>query len=178
MDLGQEPFAEIVARLKVLEDERDLRRLLAQYAFYADTGRSRDWVALFTADGAIDLGDTVHSMSGAAAPDGYPSRARFVGHEALLLDFITALPHRRVERRSAHHTTSGPITFDIDGDDAIAVGYSVLIARDPDGFHVEMAAFNRWTFRCESGRWLIAERKMRPIGSAEAIGILEGSSGE
>jgi hypothetical protein len=63
-------------RLRLLEDERELRSLLARYAFCADLGRSREWVSLYTEDGAVDLGDTVASMSGGQPPPGYPARPR------------------------------------------------------------------------------------------------------
>jgi hypothetical protein len=165
-------LADLRRRLQLLEDERELRTLLATYAFCADTGRSREWVDLFTDDGAVDLGETVHAMSGGQAPVGYSRRARFQGHEELLLDFITALPHRRVENRSAHHTTSGPLTFDIDGDDAVGRGYSVMVVRTETGFGIEMTAMNRWIFRRVEGRWRIVERRMRPIGSSEAAQVL------
>jgi hypothetical protein len=172
MNSGQEVPGPLEARLRRLEDESELRDLLARYAFYADTGRSREWVALFTEDGAIDLGDTVHAMSTSTAPTGYSRRARFEGHEQLLLDFITALPHRRVEHRSAHHTTSGPLRFDIEGDDARAYGYSVMVTRNEVGFGLEMTAMNRWTFRRVDGQWRIVERRMRPIGTPEAGTLL------
>lgn len=162
----------LARRVQLLEDERDIRRLLCEYAFSADLGRSRAWVELFTEDGAIDLGETVQAMSGAAAPENYPTRPRFVGHEQLLLDFITALPHRRVERRSQHHTAGGPLVIEVDGDDATARGYSVLITRGADGFRIEMAAFNRWTLRRIDGRWRIAERRIRPVASPEAAEVL------
>jgi hypothetical protein len=99
-----------------------------------------------------DLGETVHAMSGEAAPDGYPARPRFAGHEELLLDFITRRPHRRVERRSQHHTASGPLVVDVDDDDA---------PRSTDG-----------PLRHVDGAWRIAERRIRPIGSPEAADIL------
>ena len=172
MNSGQDSIDDLQARIRRLEDERELRDLLARYAFYADSGRSRRWVALFTEDGAIDLGDTVHAMSRSEAPAGYSRRARFEGHEELLLDFITALPHRRVEGRSAHHTTSGPLTFELDGDDARAYGYSVMITREDTGFGLEMTAVNRWTFRRVDGTWRIAERRMRPIGADDAADLL------
>jgi SnoaL-like domain len=163
---------DLAARVRRLEDERDIRALLAHYAFNADLGRSRAWVELFTEDGAVDLGETVDAMSGAAAPHGYPARPRFVGHEELLLDFITALPHRRVERRSQHHTAGGPLVVEVDGDEATASGYSLLITRDTDAFRIEVAAFNHWMLRRVDGTWRIAERRIRPIGSAEAADIL------
>jgi hypothetical protein len=165
-------MSDLATRVQRLEDERDIRALLTRYAFSADLGRSREWVELFTEDGTIDLGETVHAMSGAAPPDGYPARPRFVGHEELLLDFITALPHRRVERRSQHHTASGPLLVDVTGDDATATGYSILITRNDGGFAIEVAAFNRWTLRRVDGAWRIAERRIRPIGSAEAADVL------
>lgn len=170
-------LAEVAAlreRVAILEDERELRTLLARYAFNADLGRSREWVALYTEDGAVDVGGMVASMA-AGAPAGYPAQPRFQGHEDLLLKFITALPHRRVEGRSQHHTSGGPLVFHLDGDTATAEGYSTLITRDEDGFRIEVAGVNRWTFRRQDGAWKIVERMMRPIGSPDASQVLSGT---
>lgn len=157
---------DLLRRVQVLEDERELRALMATYAFHADLGESRAWVELFTEDGAVDLGDTVTAMTGGPPPPGYPASPRFQGPEQLLLDFITALPHRRIEGRSQHHTV-GPLVFDIYGDDATARGYSLVITRRDADLVIEAANFNRWRFRRENGKWRIVERAMRPIGSHE-----------
>lgn len=66
----------------------------------------------------------------------------------------------------------GPVVFDIDGDDATARGYSLLITRNHAGLAIEAANFNRWRFRRESGSWKIVERAMRPIGSAQVADLL------
>jgi hypothetical protein len=165
--------AELLQRVQVLEDERELRELMATYAFHADLGASRAWVELFTEDGAVDLGDTVSAMTGGAPPPGYPGSPRFQGSEQLLLDFITALPHRRIEGRSQHHTV-GPVVFRIDGDEATARGYSLVITRRDAELAIEAANFNRWRFRREQGRWRIVERAMRPIGSQEVRALFAG----
>ena len=157
---------ELLQRVQVLEDERELRQVMATYAFHADLGASRAWVDLFTEDGAVDLGDSVMAMTGGAPPPGYPVSPRFQGPEQLLLNFITALPHRRIEGRSQHHTV-GPVIFDIEGDEASARGYSLVITRREGELGIEAANFNRWRFRREGGRWRIVERAMRPIGSQE-----------
>jgi SnoaL-like domain len=164
---------DLARRVQVLEDERELRALMATYAFHADLGSSRAWVELFTEDGAVDLGDTVTAMTGGSPPPGYPASPRFQGSEQLLLDFITALPHRRIEGRSQHHTV-GPLVFDIGGDESTARGYSLVITRRDTDLAIEAANFNRWRFRRVDGRWKIVERAMRPIGSQEVRTLFAG----
>ena len=156
-EMTMEDIAEISRRLGVLEDERSLRALLTRYAFNADLGRSREYAALYAEDGAIDV---------------YGSR--YEGQDDILMKFITGVGHRSIEGR-CQHFTQGPLIFNINGDQAEAEGYSLVLVREgsipnplsgqlmPD-IRVYTASLNHWRFARINGDWKIVERIVRPIG--------------
>jgi hypothetical protein len=140
-------------RVRELEDERALRELLTDYSFGADVFRGPDWVALFTEDGSYDLGPD--NVEGAYT-------GRFSG-PADLLALITGPGMPPADRAQHFH---GPMSFAIDGDRASAESYSITYQLDAaDRCEVYCLGFNRWTFRREDGRWRIAERHRRELGS-------------
>lgn len=156
-------------RVKRLEDEAEIRRLLSMYAFTADLGRAREYVELYTPDGRIDLGEGRFG----APEDG---RKAFVGHEQIW-EFITAFPHVEQQGYCQHHALTGPLIMHIDGDDAVVEGYSLVIvvsdeetrrtrAKRPvkPAINISGANFNRWTLRRVDGRWRIKERVNREVG--------------
>jgi hypothetical protein len=158
-------------RVRRLEDESSLRALLCRYSFNADLGRSRDYVDLYTEDGAVDI----------VQPnplDGRPDTVRFEGHEELLVKFITGIGHRNIEGRCQHYMRE-PLILYIDGDVAEAEGYSFVLAvegpsgstRQDEGRRIiefVTAAFNHWRFRRVGLEWKIVEFISRPIGSEYA----------
>jgi hypothetical protein len=52
--------ARLEARLAEVEDERQIRELLSQYGYTADTCRDDDYVALWTDDGVMNLGSDTY----------------------------------------------------------------------------------------------------------------------
>jgi hypothetical protein len=155
---------ELERRLRLLEDERELRTLLARYSFNADLGRSREYTELYTEDGAIDLGPQPAGVNRTGP-------VRYEGHEDILLKFITGRAHRSIEGDSQHHTL-GPLVINVEGDDATGEGYSFVLVRHPEGVLVHTANFNRWTFRRVDGEWKIAERVVRAIGSDQIHDVI------
>lgn len=163
-------------RAQRLEDERDLRDLLSRYGFTADMGHAQEYVDLFTPDGAIDAGSRFK--------DG-----RMEGREAIH-DFITGPAHLAIQFSSQHHAVCGPIVFYIDGDEAQAEGYSLVIVRSErekkkhreawgTGWAIDIAGanVNRWHFRRVDGHWRIVERVNRPMGSEESRQVLTHTLG-
>ena len=60
----------------------------------------------------------------------------------------------------------GPMTFEISGDSATAETYSITYQLDErDRCEVYCLGFNRWEFRREGGRWRIAARHRRELGT-------------
>lgn len=97
-----------------------------------------------------------------------------VGHPDMECVVGEAVGHRSIEGR-CQHFTHGPLIFYIDGDEAEAEGYSLVLVREgtienplsgqllPD-IRVYTASLNHWTFRRIDGDWKIVERIVRPIG--------------
>lgn len=163
-DLGAR-LAALERRVAELEDERALRDLLSFYSFGADVHRDQRWVDLFTADGAYDLG--ANNVEGAY-------NGHFEGPDDLL-GLITG-PGMPARDHSQHH--HGPIVIRFDADDpdaATAESYSVTFLEKSGGTGIFCAGFNRWRFRRVDGRWRIALRERREIGTgtqAEVVGAL------
>jgi hypothetical protein len=148
-------LAALERRVAELEDERELRELLSAYSFGADVHRDERWVELFTADGSYDLG--ADNVAGAYT-------GRFEGPEQLLA--LISGPGMPARDHSQHH--HGPVVFRFDPDHpdrASAESYSVTFLATDVGTGVFCAGFNRWQFRRVDGRWRIAERHRREIGT-------------
>ena len=146
---------QLEAQVRRLEEERDLRELLARYSFTADLFRGQPWVDLWTDDG-------VYELSAEERADGHPQR--YAGRDELMA-LITG-PGMPPPGRSQHHT-QGPLVFRIDGDRAVAEGYSVTYVNRPSGNEVWNMGFSRWTFRRVDGVWKIERRQRREIGSPD-----------
>jgi SnoaL-like domain len=152
-------IAKLEARIAELEDERAIRDLLTYYSFGADLFRGAPWVDLWTEDGLYDL------VSGTAdrPPTGYRGSAE-------LKELITGsgMPP---EGRSQHHT-QGPLVIRVEGDRAIAEGYSVTFVNRPTGNEIWNMGFSRWTFARVDGAWRIVERKRREVGDPEQVSVI------
>ena len=152
-------IAQLEARVAQLEDERAIRDLLTYYSFGADLFRGAPWVDLWTEEGLYDLG--------AGGPD--RPRTSYRG-SAELMGLITGagMPP---EGHSQHHT-QGPLVIRVDGDRAIAEGYSVTYVNRPTGNEVWNMGFSRWTIQRVAGRWRIVERQRREVGDPEQTSVI------
>lgn len=140
-------------RIAELEAERDIQRVIVTYGFAVDSGDADATRARFEDDAVFDIGggsvmngaDDVHAMVLGAA------------HQSLLPG-------------CAH--TIGPAVVHVDGDRAVATGYS-RIYRTVDGrFELFRLAANRWELRRRDAGWRIARRDSRVISGEEAQDIL------
>jgi hypothetical protein len=160
------------SRLRCLEDERDIRELLARYGHYADACRDHEYVDLFADDGAIDI-----SMGG---DDGDYARAiRFEGKQALWAFITDPHGHHRpgFYGRSLHVQNTNTV-IRVDGDEAVANTYSILLQQNGADTRIVGAGTNRWTFRRVDGRWLVTERRRRELGHPDTAANLSVASGE
>src|ERR1700722_6140054 len=67
MELLEELSAKVLeleSRLRTLEDEREIRDLLARHGYNFDCQRDEEWVELGTEDGVYDLASTVNYPDG------------------------------------------------------------------------------------------------------------------
>jgi SnoaL-like domain len=152
--------ASLLRRLQILDDERELRMLLARYGFNADLGRSDAFVSLFTDDAVMDL---------------YPDRLDphlFVGHPELMT-FITGPGHKSIEGHCQHQMEGPPMIFYIDGDEATAEGYAVTYVLGDRTPRVFSNSFNRWAFRRVDGEWRISGCHRRGMGTDQQADVFQ-----
>ena len=147
--------AALERRLRRVEDELAILRVLSTYGPAVDSGASDAAAALWTEDGVYDVG-------GVARPRGR--------------DELSALwegdQHQGFVARGSAHLTAAPVVT-LDGDLATAVGYSVVCLRDGDGYEVWRIAANRWRLTRTPEGWRIVERYNRVLdGTAEPRSVL------
>jgi hypothetical protein len=147
-------------RVRELEDDREIRELLARYGFLADQGLDEEFVGLFTDDGEMEL----------TAPGVRDKVVGWRGHDGLL-SFITGQDHKtdphlvKAEGRRMHGQGNNLRTY-IDGDVAVAESYSLVLTKGEDGKIDLDGGSNRWTLHRVDGRWKIRKRMRRGMGMA------------
>jgi hypothetical protein len=159
--LDAEAIARLEARLRVLEDEKAIREVIADYAFFADSGQHDEWVSNFTADGTIEL-------VGREATGTYPEVARWTGRGELREFIDDPRVHMTLEGRCMHLTT-GNLRSRIDGDDAVAETYYVVLVKEGDSIVVANGGFTRLQLRRVDGQWRIQRRLRHQIGTDVAL---------
>ncbi|MFI6517689.1 nuclear transport factor 2 family protein [Spirillospora sp. NPDC050679] len=150
-------LADLERRLRLLEDEREITRLVLSYGPLVDSGRARDVAALWTADGVYDV-DELYM-------EGRPEIEAMVASDA----------HRNWIRGGCAHTI-GPPHVTVSGDDATAVGYTLMVVNTPEGFTVRRATANHWRLRRTPAGWRAVTRTNRVLdGRPESPALLSSA---
>ena len=150
MDLVQQVEA-LTRRVQALEDELAIHRLIVRYGLAVDTGDGERTAAVFTPDGVYDA--DVRLMNGRGA----------------VVDMVRSDRHQNMVGRCAHQI--GPAVVRVDGDRAVALGYSRVYLRSDDRIDIYRVSLNRWELERRNGAWLIARRLTRLLGHDEAKAI-------
>ncbi|MGY4708567.1 nuclear transport factor 2 family protein [Mycolicibacterium sp. CBM1] len=149
-------LTDLERRLKVIEDERDIARLIGSYGPLVDSGDAEAVAALWAVDGNYDTGDwTMTSRADVAAMVHSPE------HQGL------------IERGCCHFF--GPPVVTVDGDEAVAVCQSALLVRrrDSPGYQVARAGVHLIRLRRADTGWQITSRTARQIdGSGSAASLV------
>lgn len=135
-------IAELAARLRRLEDERDLSRLIASYGPLVDAGNADGAAALWATDGGYDV-------------ENFPMHSRADVHA-----MVTSGAHQDLVARGCSHFL-GPCVVTVTGDSAVAVCESLVLLRDNDGYRVWRATANHFALDRIDGRWQITKRTSR-----------------
>lgn len=170
-------LATLEARVAELEAVRDIEHTLVAYGFGVDSLDADGTAGLYTDDTRLVV-------------DG---RVIAEGPQAVH-DMVLGPEHGAIAPGSAH--VMGPFDVQVDGDDAVAVGYATTYARvgsedgGPDGeVRVWRQAVNRWELRREPGGapgpdpetgatggtrgpWRIRRRESISLGDPAAAGLL------
>jgi len=149
----------LAARLQTLEDREAIRDLIARYGPLADAGEADALASLWTEGGVYDV-------VGFATAKGHAKIAALIdgpAHRALLADGCAHL--------------LGPVAIDLDGDEAVARGHSVVFRHGPGGFTAFRVAANRWTLERRFEGWRVVHRANALLDGEEAARTLLTPSG-
>ena len=144
---------DLAQRVRSLEDERAIHRVLVQYGFAVDSDDAEALVALYTDDTVIEI-------------DGTP---RFHGSDGARA-LVDSPAHQAILPNCAHMI--GPLSIDVDGDHAVAVGYACVVVRSDDSFTIWREGCNRWELERRTDGWQIARRQSFAVGTEGAQDIL------
>lgn len=131
-------------RLRLLEDERAITRLILSYGPLVDSGCAGDVAALWDEDGVYDVDEIL--MTGRAQ---IGAMVRSADHQGW------------IGGGCAHFV--GPPHVTVSGDEAAAVGYTLMIVNRPDGFTLRRATANHWRLRRTPSGWSVTNRTSRVL---------------
>ena len=151
-------------RLKLAEDELELRNLMVRYGMAVDCGDVESALACHSENAIY----TVSSPS-TGRKDYNCDDLHLTGHQAIA-DMLKSEMHQSLIPNCAH--TVGPLTIELSEDKARATGYSRLYQRNEDNFSLMRLSVNEWRFIRSLKGWLIIARESRLIGENEAQKLL------
>lgn len=155
----QELLARIEAleeRVRTLEDERAVARLVTSYGPAVDRGDAAAAAALWVEDGEYD----------AEGP------GRMAGRSAIEA-MVAGEGHQSMVPGCAH--LNGPSVVRIDGDEAVAIGYSSVYRTDDGRHRLFRMAANRWELVRTADGWRAQRRVNRRLGSEASLLLLGGA---
>ncbi|WP_431232435.1 nuclear transport factor 2 family protein [Mycolicibacterium psychrotolerans] len=145
----------LARRVKTLEDERDIARLIASYGPLVDSGDPDAVAALWAVDGGYDTGDWQMSSRDDVAA------------------MVRSEEHRGLIARGCCHFF-GPPAVTVDGDEAVAICQSMLLVRrESRGFAVARAGVHLIRLQRAGHGWEIVSRTARQLdGSGQAMALI------
>lgn len=146
---------ELERRLQRAEDQLEIQNLLMSYGPLVDSATAEPAGALWVEGGGYNFTLPDGGTKRLSAPDEIAGMYAWPGH----LDLVNT--------GCAHMTATPKIT--VTGDDAQAVGYSVVVLKEGDRWFLWRAAINHWTLKRTADGWRITERFNRALdGSPES----------
>ena len=137
-------LAALKNRVTELEDREAIRNAIASYGPAVDSNRVDDAAQLWAEKGAYEVA-------------GFGSHTGPVAISALL----QADYHQQLLRDGCAHILS-PLQISLQGDTAVALGYSCVLRHSAGAYTTERASANRWELRKqtseEGSAWLVTRR--------------------
>lgn len=156
----EQRLAVLERHLQQLEDERDVARVIAAYGPLVDSGRAESVAALWEPDGVYDVDELL-----------------MAGHEQISA-MVRSPQHQQWINGGCAHVV-GPPHVTVDGDEARAVCYSLMVVHRDGSFVLRRATANHWRLRRSENGWHVTVRTSRVLdGRPESPGLLgtiEGS---
>ncbi|WP_378951453.1 nuclear transport factor 2 family protein [Mesorhizobium sp. ANAO-SY3R2] len=147
-------LAALEARIKGLEDQLAIYQLIATYGPSVDSRTGNVTASLWAEDGAYDFG---------AEP--------LIGAENVG-SLVNIEPHIHYVADGCAHVLSMPHVT-VEGDKAVATGYSRVYLNQGDHWRVERASANRWELTRTAEGWRVQNRVNRLLdGRPEARELL------
>lgn len=152
----EDRLAALEARTRHLEDQLAITQLLAAYGPAVDSLSGDDAAALWVEDGTYEAGEYV-----------FAGRAALAG----LVDIAN---HRAWVAQGCAHVVGLPLVA-IDGDTAVARGYSRVYIHEGGQWRIHRASANRWELRRTPEGWKVVHRVNRLLdGDEGARELLRG----
>jgi hypothetical protein len=154
----EQRLAGLERQLRQLQDERDVARVIAAYGPLVDSGRAESVAALWEPDGVYDVDEL------------------FMAGREQISAMVRSPRHRQwIDGGCAH--VVGPPHVTVDGDEAHAVCYSLMVVHQDGSFTLRRATANHWRLRRSAGGWQVTVRTSRVLDgrpeSAELLGTIE-----
>ncbi|MGC9378805.1 nuclear transport factor 2 family protein [Streptomyces sp. MH13] len=162
--MSEERLAALETRLRRLEDERDIARMMASYGPLVDGGDADGVAALWASDGVYDIDEL------------------FLAGREQIGGMVRSAAHRGWIRQGCAHVV-GPPHITVDGDEAVAVCHSLMVVHEEGRYVVRRATANHWLLRrADSGAgigtgcgWQVVTRTNRILdGRPESPALLAG----
>jgi hypothetical protein len=157
MDEGK--YEELENRIRQLEDESAIQRLIMSYGPAADAGLTEFAGQLWVEDGLYDWDANGEPHRGSA---GVAAMLQTAGHQQLIGAGV------------AHF--AGPLLIDLDGDRAVALNYSIIMRREDERFYVWRVSAVRWDVERLDETWRVRRRTNRLLDATGAGQELFGQS--
>jgi hypothetical protein len=152
-------LAAMEARLRKAEDQLEILNLLNTYGPLVDSATAQPAGELWVEGGGYSFTLPEGGDKRLVAPDEIAGMYGWPGH----LDLV---------KTGCAHLTATP-KISVKGDEAEAVGYSVVILREEERWFLWRAAVNHWTLRRTDAGWRIVERFNRALnGSEESLATM------
>jgi uncharacterized protein (TIGR02246 family) len=153
--LVQDRLVALERRVRLLEDEVAIHRLINSWGPAVDTGNAEAAATLFADDGILES-----DLSYLIGPAAIAAMVRGEGHQSLI-------------KGGSAHIPAFPV-IQIDGDRATATGYTRVYRHTDEGYEVWRLSANRWEFRRTDDGWRVTRRTNHVIdGGPEAPAILK-----
>jgi hypothetical protein len=152
---------ELSARLRRVEDELAIRKLILTYGPSADAGLAALAASVWLEDGQYDWD------AGGAPFEGQ------AGVQTMLEGDV----HQGLIGKGAAHF-AGPALIDIDGDRATALTYSLVMRRDVDAgrFYLWRVGAARWDLERDGATWRVRRRTNRLLDESGVGRMLFGDT--
>jgi hypothetical protein len=142
--VSEDAIDELRERLRRVEDELEIRRLVNSYGPAADAGLTSFAASVWLEDGVYDWDAGGEPHVGSAAVD----------------EMLQGENHKRLIAHGVAHF-AGPLLVDLDGDRATALNYSLIMRREENRFYLWRVSAARWDLERAGTTWRVRRRTNR-----------------